>query len=133
MKTKYQIHKDKNIELFKKYVKFYIEYFGLIGYELDIESQIKPDVRASCYWHELKDHNEGGGQIATISYSESWIGYETKEGIKKTAFHEVMELFLAKLRDFSKNTKFIIPDFIVDDEVHRIIRIMENKILPLIK
>jgi len=130
--------KENNIKYFKDEVNRFIDYFGLYDWRVYIEEQTDKDSLASCHWHELRyrendDHN-GGGQTATIYYSKHWVENKktTKEQLSRTAFHEVLEIMLCKLRDYAVNTKYLVTEMEIDNEIHRLIRIFENKLHGLI-
>lgn len=120
MSNKYK----KKIEMFERATKFFSEYFGLQDWEIVIESQAKDDVRASCY-HDVV------GRVATICWSASFICDESTSDydICKTAFHEILELYLAKMYEDIKTLK---GSEYAQEQTHIVIRMLENKMLPLI-
>lgn len=71
----------------------------------------------------------------TIKVNKTWIDSKsaTKFEIDRTAFHETLEMVMARLRDFANNSYESVNPREVDGEIHRFIRIMENKVLPKIK
>ena len=126
---------DKNIKHFKKSVNEAIEFFGLYSYSFTIMEQMKPEARASNYYHSISDDPDSSARLFTICYSLHWINDEdtTLDEIRNTAFHEVFETMFYRLRDYSLANKLTISEREVDDQIHKIIRTFENKILPLIK
>lgn len=134
MEKKSKKKTEKRIKRFRKSVKKYIDFFGLYEYRLHLMPQAKASARASCYWHNIEEAPDGSGMTITICYSESWINNPNLDNkdIDQTAFHEVLELLLHKLRDYAQQHRVFISDREIDDEIHRIIRRFENKILPLI-
>lgn len=124
----------RNIKMFKKYVRYYIDIFNLHNWEVVISEGESDTSSASCLWWSIDDYPNGCGQIASIYYDKNWIKNKKlkRSEISRTAFHEVIELLLSKLRDYSENTEKVISSYEIDNEIHNIIRIMENKILPLI-
>lgn len=123
-----------NISIFKNAVEDAINFFGLYDYEFVVEKQEKKIARASYYYHNLDDEPDSDARIFTICYSECWIEDKTttKDDIIKTAWHEVFESMFYRLLDYSLNTQYIVQPREVDSEIHKIVRIFENKILPLI-
>lgn len=122
---------QSKIKFFKQEVKRYIDLFGLYDWELYFDKEKSPDCRASC----IVDSNPQGeaSRIVTICYDEDWLKEENDlKQISKTAYHEVNELLLSKLREFSTNREIYVSHREVDDEVHRIIRIFENRIFDKI-
>jgi hypothetical protein len=117
------------------YVKKYIDFFGLYEWELFFSEDTNSMNRALVCWHTINDRQEGSGMIATFQWRRSWIVKKetTKDEIKKVAFHEVLELLLGKVRDFGENKTVLIPDYVVDEEIHKIIRRIENKVFNLIE
>lgn len=121
---------EDNIKYFKNRVNYYFfDVFHLYEFELNIEPQLKGDVRASCYWHEIY---EGAG-IITFCYSKDWIQYEdtSLEDIDKTAFHEVLEALLSEVNELMARRFISKKD--IPNAIHRIIRRMENVVYPIIK
>ena len=125
----------KNIKYFKECVDEFIDYLGLHSYQYVIEPQNKSSARASCYYHSLYHHPEESSRIYTICYTTTWLSDPdtTKKDIRASAYHEVMESLFSNLREYSTNTTHIVTEREVDNEVHEIIRLLENKMLPLIK
>lgn len=69
-----------------------------------------------------------GSRLATITLAKNWGHCEvTDEQIRCSAFHEVCELFLGRLAVLAKE-RFCVEEFQIDEEVHNIIRTMENAI-----
>jgi len=122
--------KAVKVKLFKDSITKYIDFFSLHEWEIYFEEDDEKGTIASTRWHEMN-----GAQNVIFSWGKDWIEDKTttKEEIYKASFHEVLELLLAKLRDFSSNTTKKISKREVDTEVHRVIRIMENKVFKLIK
>ncbi len=109
------------IMFFKKEVNRFLEFHGLVDYEIYFEKEEDITNRASC---SVQSPN----RIATFRYEENWLK-ETNDlnDISKTCYHEVLELLFSKLRDFAVNREITVTQREVDDEVHKIIRILENK------
>ena len=111
-------------ELFKKECEFWIDHFGLKGWHVEYIHQNHDDGRACCGW-------KISGRIANITLSTEWEDWRkepiTENDIKRSAFHEVCELLLSRLSMMAKN-RIANHDDVVDEEVHNIIRTLENTI-----
>lgn len=111
---------QKLVKHFENSVKKYQKMFNLLNYRISIFEQIKPGVRASCY-------HDNEGRVASICYSLEWLHENPSlNDIEETAFHEVIELLLSKLRDYSIDLNIQRTTEDVNQEVHNIIRILEN-------
>lgn len=123
--------KNRRIKLLIEECNRIISYFGLYEWRVyfQYDEQIK-EYTAYCEVYTPKSNAESDHQLAGIFYSTDWIMDEdTKdEDILATAFHEIMELLLMKLRRFAENTSLVISEREIDTEIHRIIRIFENRI-----
>jgi len=117
---------EKHFELFKKECKYWIKKFGLIGWSIHYKFSDKIETFAQCktsYTNrtciislsnkDLKDDNPVTDNII----------YE----IKKTAFHEVMELFLSPFCALGGARSW--DEEVWDREQHAIIRTLENIII----
>ena len=118
---------NKNIDLFNRYIKIYMNKFEMSSWSYSIGSQEDINARATVYF-------DTGAMLATFCYSENWIEDKktTEKEIKQTCFHEVFELILAGLRTFSEDRETYISEREINIEVHRIIRKMENIVFPII-
>ena len=112
---------DTTLEAFKKLCQKYINFLGVHDFHVS---------------YEVEEHEEGegvackyyldttGGQVITLSLNTDFTF--TPESLKLTAKHEIIEaLLLGKIRDmllayYSQN--------IVDEEIHRVVRILENRL-----
>jgi len=118
-----------NIKFFEDEVYRFIDMFGLNDWEVYVDETEDNDIKGELVFDEL-DSN----RTVMIFYSSSWLKDEkNKDEISKTAFHEVMELLLVKLRGYSNNKEFLISYREIDEEVHRIIRTLENVVFKLLK
>lgn len=112
--------KKERIKYFKKCVKYWIKYFGLFTWDIVIDGGEDTTCLAWACWHEI-----GEGRRASIYYNKKWIKRErNKKELNKTAFHEVCEVFLSRVRDLMAkwNTKNS------DEQIHYIIHFLENKL-----
>ena len=123
-------HLKINAEYFKDRVNYYFfDVFRLFEYELEIDEQEDDDARSSIYWHKMKV----GAQMVTICYTRNWLCNleTTKKEIDKVAFHEVCEALLSELGEMAHER--YISEREITASTHRIIRRLENIILPLVK
>lgn len=122
------------INFFKSEVARFQKEFNLLDWDIIIKED--PDKNgkneASVDWYPTTAEN-GGGRSATIFYDKTWIENVVNfRDISSTVLHEILEIRLSRLRDFSRNNTIYISPREVDDEVHSIIRVFENKWYPKI-
>lgn len=109
--------KKKHFKFFKKRCRHWLEHFGLNRYEVYFEHKKCNNV-AEIYY------NIAGG-IATIRLNTNPVGISPSRGeLDKTAFHEVLELLLARLNVLAK-CRYVCESEI-DTEIHTIIRTFES-------
>jgi hypothetical protein len=115
----------KDFELFEKECRKWIDFFGLLSFELAFDHRINNENLAGVEWDIVNCWCD-------FYLCKNWGRTKpTKSEIEKTAFHEVFHLLLAKLKSYIVSRSFNIDE--VEAEFHKIIRIMENKVYPLIK
>jgi len=130
-------------ELIKERFKIFresIDKWMLFFHMSDWKYMVHLDEEYETYWATTRvtymDNNMVGcNHIVNFSVSEDWLTDRhicNEEEIDKCAFHEVMELMLIKLRTWSTTLGIGISGRECDDEVHRIIRRMENLVYPII-
>ena len=119
--------KDR-INYFEKCVKYCIKYFNMEDCELIIEESDDVTVRGRCNYWTIEQMPMFEPRIYSIQYSKEWIKTATKDDIKKTAMHEVLEAWLSKLREYGRNKTIIISEREIDSEVHKIICFFQNKL-----
>lgn len=126
--------KKKKIKVFKAAVSDAINFFGLHNFRFYVFEQDQPLARASNYYHDIESSPDTDGRQFSIAYSKHWIGSKdtNREDLVRTAWHEVFECYFYRLRDYSLNTSYVVPKRDVDAEIHRVVRMFENRILPLI-
>lgn len=114
----------RDFELFKKEFMKWYEIFGLMHVEVLFQHKFADDDEddaQDCYAYTTFD---SVGMVSGVVLIKEWDDTKpTKYLIKKTAFHECMEVFLFHLRDCA-NSRFIEPREI-GEEFHRVIRTME--------
>lgn len=83
---------ESNRIYFIQCVKKFQTLMGMLHYDISVDSMYM-DERGSVKVDEM-------GKIATIYYSIDWLQSPntTKEDISQTAFHEIMELMLNRMR-----------------------------------
>ncbi len=103
---------------------FWIEYFGLLGWNVEFShDEHQDDSRASCGWKIT-------GRIINLNLNRVWERRPDKirnEEIKRCAFHEVCELLLSRIGMMGKG-RISNNNDLVDEEIHNIIRTLENTI-----
>lgn len=120
--------KNKNntvryFNLFKQEAEYWINFFGLKGWEIFYTNKYDIDSRANINWGII-------GRVAKINLSRHWepeTEQVNEELIGKAAFHEVCELFLGRLQMMAEG-KICNNKHCVEEETHAIIRTLENVI-----
>lgn len=106
-----------HFEIYKVECKKWIDILGLKDWEIFYKHERDDDSRASCSFNV-------SGRIATLSLADEWDCPITGLELKKCAFHEAIELMLARLV-ITGRTRFI-ASHEIDDSVHEIVRRLEN-------
>ncbi len=114
----------KQFELFKKEALKWLDYFGMKDWQVHfLFKQLKGTRAQIC--HTCVDG------IATITLNNNWDELDksmvSNVAIQKTAFHEVCELLLGRLESMVFQ-RFNLNDGDVEEEMHRIIRVLENTV-----
>ena len=114
----------RQFKIFKKEARKWLKYFGMKDWSVYFEQKELEESRAQCIFNCV-------GGIATLSLAKSWNEisdkFVTDKIIQRTAFHEVCELLLARLNDMVSQ-RFNLNEGDVEEEIHRIIRILENSV-----
>ena len=110
---------DRQFKIYINECKRWVNFFGLLDWECFYECEPDHGTRAS-----LNADPEAG--ICTFCLNSEWDGRPTKYLLQKTAFHEVMELFLMRMRHLTYLRFSTALE--IDIENHRIIRTLENVI-----
>ena len=124
--SKYKITK-KHFELYKQEVMFWIEYYGLHGFEVHFfhdGDNMRPGDMASVYYDIV-------ARYTNFKLNKTWELEVNNHEIKKCAFHETTELFLARMVVIG-NTLYCSSDEI-GEAAHAVIRTLENRLFPLRK
>ena len=117
----------QKINFFKKEVKKFIELHGLVSYDVYIAETHNEECEACC---DLPDSN----RKLAIRYNTTWLKEENNlKNISLTAYHEVLELFFISIREMASERHLFFSNVQVDNEIHKLIRTMENVYFNLIK
>jgi len=112
-----------DIKKFKGYVGYWIEYFGIYGWEVNVNLQDKEDNdehnMAVTYFDILN-------RRADIELGYEWNQEITDKELNKTAFHEVLEVLFSRIRTIAASR--FITDSEIDEELHNLIRTLEKVI-----
>jgi hypothetical protein len=107
----------KDFKLFKDTVFFWIKKFGLFGWEVVVErDDIDLGSLATC-------QTDYSSRTVTITLNEEWIDPITPKDLKAVAFEEVCHILFGKIEQFARLS---CSEHLVDEEIHRIIRILEK-------
>ena len=109
----------KDFKLFKEECQKWIDFFGLKGWEVYFEHNKDEDI----YIARLRPDVEN--KTCTIVLAVDWGNSPLdKRELKKTAFHEVVELFLSRFRYLALRRDIRETEII--EENHHIVRTLEN-------
>lgn len=112
---------ENDFKLLEKEGKKWIAFFGLKGWEINFLH--KNDDLDSLGYTKFNYTN----RIADVVLCKDWGKRKvTEKEIKKTAFHEICEVLMYRLR-YIAESRFI-TDVETNEEIHNIIRILENTI-----
>jgi hypothetical protein len=117
----------KHFELFVKECKYWIDKFGIKGWDIEFtHKSLCDENKAGISWKIMS-------RIASINLEPKWGEKQelyktiTDKVIRKTAFHEVCELLLGRLAMMA-DCKISNYRDAVEEETHNIIRIFENTV-----
>lgn len=112
----------RRINLFNKSCRYFHEYFGLFHWELLVDCQSADDCMGCVSW-------DIPGRVARVTLSNEWVNTEDATDIEiiKTAFHELLELYMAQIHESLSKLK---DHAFASEQVHTVIRLMENKLFP---
>ena len=97
----------------------WINIFGLKGYEYTFEHD-DSDTSARAHFGV-----NVVGRVAVITLTKTWgLERPTDLEVKKSAFHEICEVLLVRLNDIASQRGFCEED--LEEEIHNVIRILEN-------
>jgi len=107
----------KHFEKYKKYVEEYLLLLGLKGWEVVYRFEKDDDALGSISYNS-------NGRVCIFYLSTSWNTPPCDSHIKRTAFHECLELLLQEIRRFCYARNFNEED--LEKETHTVIRALEN-------
>jgi len=111
---------QKQLKTFKRQVNKWRDYFGLLAWEITVsKDDFAEDVVATT---NFDLHN----RWARIRFNNEYTDDLTNKNLDGTAFHEVCELLLCDLRGMCE---YGYSREMVDAEIHKVIRTLENIIL----
>ena len=109
----------EKLKYFEKRVDHWVKYFGLYNWEIGVRTD-KGDGELA-FTTFIVDNRR-----ADICLCDCWEEDMTEYELDKTAFHEVVEILLLKLRHLAGKREYSFEE--VDGEIHSIIRILTAKI-----
>ena len=116
--------KKSDFDIFKAECEKWIKFFGLTEWEIDY-AFVKDDEKIDA-WVSFDEIN---GMLAIICMNSTWKerdkNFYNIENIKKTAFHEVCEVFMAKLVRLA-SARYCVAEDEITLAKHEIIRRLEN-------
>jgi len=114
-----------DFELFKNKCQSWIEFFGLHGWRVFYNFEEIKDCFGDCTCFL-------SGRVCTIRLNSKIHKDDFAElDLRRTAFHEVLEILFSRIRSIN-NARYVSDDE-MEEEIHNIIRILENKLFPLIE
>ena len=118
------ITEKKDFEVFKRECNKWIDKFGLWNHRFYFQHE-NIDANAIAYCIFPDDPQD---RVFTLGLMVSVDSYPklTLKDIRRSAFHEVMEAFLYRIQNLA-SCRFVLACEI-EDEIHNIIRILENTI-----
>ena len=117
-------------KIFKDAMNHCIKFFNMEDCEFTLIEIEDSSIRGRCNYWNMNTTPYSDPRTFTINYDKSWLEDKDthSEEIKKVAMHEVLEAWLSKLRDYSMNNSYIVTEREVDGEIHKVIRLFENKL-----
>lgn len=117
---KYVETTEEDYELFKSECEYWIKFFGLQRWQVYYEHKNLDGYFGRC-------HTDLNAMCATIMFGNKWPeDCKNSDEIRRTAFHESMELFIAPL-DALARARYVNENEI-EHHTHVIIRTLENVI-----
>lgn len=123
-KTTQKATRDK-AEYWAERVSEYTAYFGLLDYEWIMNHEYAPGAD-----HLARFEIDHVNRQVKVTLNEHFLGEADLEELDKCAFHEVYEIMLAPL---SRMAHRVMADNQVYEAVHRIVKIAENQLYPLVR
>lgn len=114
----------KQFEIFKEECEKWVDYFGLKNWQIYYRHVKVEDCRANCAFNCV-------GGIATLTLNTDWNemsdDFVNDDAVRKSAFHEVCELLFGRINDMV-GQRWGLIEADAEEEIHRLIRILENVI-----
>jgi len=110
----------KHFKMFKKECRKWIKIFGLLGHKFYFQHE---DIVGSQIAYCIFPNNHED-RVFTIGLTRNLKCGYSLINIKRSAFHEVMEAFLYRIRNLA-SCRYLAPEEI-EDEIHNIVRTLEN-------
>ena len=119
LEEKYELT-DKDFGVFKDEFMRWVDILGMKGWEFLFKLVELIDARAQVMPGQT-------GRIVVICLNTVWEGQEVTEyELRRTGFHEALELFLSKITHLAHERSVTEAD--IEEETHNIIRTLENVI-----
>jgi hypothetical protein len=113
---------SKHFEIFKKECEKWIKIFGLLGHRFYYQHENNENAGNCIAYCAFPDNHED--RVFTLGLTKDLgLDYSIID-LKRSAFHEVMEAFLYRIRNIA-GCRYVAPEEI-EDEIHNIIRTLEN-------
>jgi len=111
----------EHFKIFQEEAWYWIQRFGLKGWRFHFEHGDQSEEGYAGYNYNV------AGRVAVINLSKDWKDNEVIEAqLRRSAFHEVIHILLARLRWLAVERAVGIGD--VDEEIETIIRTLENAV-----
>ncbi len=111
---------EKDFEVFKDEFTRWVDILGMKGWELIFKHIELVDARAQVMPGQQ-------GRVVVVCLNTMWEGQEVTEyELRRTGFHEALELFLSKITQLAHERSVTEAD--IEEETHNIIRTLENVI-----
>lgn len=107
----------RHFETFKTECEKWIAFFGLKSWKVCYTHEEMTDARADVFTNL-------GGRVATIRLAKKWDTIITEKDVKLSAFHEVCELFIARLTTLAQSRYITASE--LEEANHEIIRTLER-------
>lgn len=110
----------KDFNCFKKWVYYYVNAFGLKGYEIHVKHKPLNDLYATTSWDIVARY--AVFYLNTVWYKN--MEKKTVQALKELAFHEVCHILLGRINVLADMRH--IGEREVEEEMHSIIRRLET-------
>lgn len=112
---------QEHFNIFKEESKKWIDWFELNDWRVVFKHEKLDGSLAECWYKSV-------GRVASLILNTEWADQEPvcEETVRKTAFHEVVELWLADMSNIAASRAFSEDDLM--KTTHRLVRLLENKL-----